>query len=316
MAAQWPIAPRTGGDRMHGRPLGPTRATCYLVAAMALVGANVAFGKTLAREVPIHAFLVFRFLVSSLVLWVLARGEAGPRLASMTGAELRQLVAMAALGMVGFTVLMLEGVKRTAAADAGIITATLPAVLALMGVLALGERMTPARAGAVLLAMSGLMLVQAGGGAGGSHSLAGNLLVGGAVLCEASFVILAKRLAERFQPFRLALGANLAGLVLSLPLLALDWGQLDITRFSPQLWALAIWYVLAASVISLWFWYRGLPHVETWRAGVATAALPVAALAVSALALGETLGPARLAGAALVIAGIVAAALSAGERRG
>ena len=169
--------------------------------------------------------------------------------------------------------------------------------------------------------MLGVALVQAGGAdvAVGSlltgGPLAGNLLVGGAVACEASFVILAKRLAERFRPFRLALGANVAGLVLSLPLLALDWGRLDVARFSLRLWATAVWYVLAASIVSLWFWYRGLPHVETWRAGVATTALPVTALAVSAVALGEPIGPARLAGAALVIAGIVIAALAPGGAR-
>jgi probable blue pigment (indigoidine) exporter len=63
-------------------------------------------------------------------------------------------------------------------------------------------------------------------------------------------------------------------------------------------------------VFCLWLWYGGLPHVETWLAGLATAAMPVTALAASALYLGETIGPVRLAGAALVIAGIVLGALS------
>jgi drug/metabolite transporter (DMT)-like permease len=76
------------------------------------------------------------------------------------------------------------------------------------------------------------------------------------------------------------------------------------------MWVLGVWYSLAASVICLWLWYRGLPYVETWLAGLATAAIPVAALATSALYLGETIGPARLAGAALVIAGIVLGALA------
>jgi drug/metabolite transporter (DMT)-like permease len=75
-------------------------------------------------------------------------------------------------------------------------------------------------------------------------------------------------------------------------------------------WVLGTWYALAASVLCLWLWYSGLPHVETWLAGLATAAMPVVALAMSALYLGESIGPARLAGAALVIAGIVLGALS------
>ena len=76
------------------------------------------------------------------------------------------------------------------------------------------------------------------------------------------------------------------------------------------MWLLGVWYTLAASVICLWLWYRGLPYVETWLAGLATAAIPLAALAMSALYLGEAIGGWKLAGAALVIAGIALGALS------
>ena len=80
-------------------------------------------------------------------------------------------------------------------------------------------------------------------------------------------------------------------------------------------WLLGTWYALAASVICLWLWYRGLPYVETWLAGLATAAIPLAALATSALYLGETIGGWRLAGAALVIAGIVLGAMAPSRAR-
>ena len=66
-------------------------------------------------------------------------------------------------------------------------------------------------------------------------------------------------------------------------------------------------------MICLWLWYRGLPYVETWLAGLATAAIPVAALATSALYLGEVIGGWRLVGAALVIAAIVLGALASGK---
>jgi drug/metabolite transporter (DMT)-like permease len=76
------------------------------------------------------------------------------------------------------------------------------------------------------------------------------------------------------------------------------------------MWLLGTWYALSASVFCLWLWYGGLPYVETWLAGLATAAIPVAALAASALYLREPIGAARLAGAALVIAAIVLGAMS------
>jgi drug/metabolite transporter (DMT)-like permease len=285
-------------------------AVLLLVAAMTLTGANVAFGKAIVAEVPVYAFMLFRFAVASAALAVMVRGEPGPRLKDMQRGELRDLALMALLGMVGFTVLMLEGLKRTSAVDAGIITATLPAVVAALGVVFSGDRLSRPQLFAVALAVAGLLLVQTTGAARGASTLIGNLLVGGAVLCEASFVILGKRLAPPYRPLRLSLGANLVGLGLSIPLALIDAPALDLGTIRPAMWLLGTWYALAASVICLWLWYRGLPYVETWLAGLATAAIPVAALATSALYLGEAIAPIKLAGAGLVIAAIVLGALS------
>ena len=187
-------------------------------------------------------------------------------------------------------------------------------MVALLSVIVIGDRLSRAQIGAVALAVAGLVLVQTTGAATGASTLLGNLLVGGAVLCEASFVLLGKRLAPPYRPLRLALGANLVGLVLSLPLALMELPAFDPASVRPETWVLAVWYSLAASVICLWLWYRGLPYVETWLAGLATAAIPVAALGMSALYLGEVIGPARLAGAALVIAAIVLGALASPSR--
>lgn len=290
-------------------------AAVFLLAAMTLTGANVAFGKAVIAEFPIYVFVLFRFIVATIALLLVVGAEDGPKLRDMSRAQMRDLALMSLLGMVGFTVLIFEGLKRTAAADAGIITATLPAVVAVLGVAIAGDRLSRLQGAAVALAVSGLVLVQASGAAAGSSSLLGNLLVGGAVLCEASFVILGKRLAPPYRPLRLALGANLVGLVLSFPLALMELSAFDPASVSIGAWALGTWYALAASVICLWLWYRGLPYVETWLAGLATAAIPVAALAASALYLGEPIGPARTVGATLVIAAIVLGALAPDRRR-
>ena len=290
-------------------------AALSLIAAMTLTGANVAFGKAVVASFPIYVFVLFRFMVSCLALMLIAPTESGPRLKDMSRGAQRDLVLMSLLGMVGFTVLMFEGLKRTSAADAGIITATLPAVVALLGVVVMCDRLSRVQTAAVALAIAGLLLVQTWGARAGASSVVGNLLVGGAVLCEASFVLLGKRLAPPYRPLRLALGANVVGLVLAVPLAATQLPAFDARAIPLEMWALGIWYSLAASVICLWLWYRGLPHVETWLAGLATAAIPVAALATSALYLGETIGPVRLAGAALVIAGIVVGALASPAKR-
>ncbi len=296
--------------------LSPRNAAALsLLAAMTLTGANVAFGKAIVATVPVYAFVLFRFVVASAALLLVVRGESGPKLKEMTGGQWRDLSLMSLFGMVGFTVLLFEGLKRTSAADAGIITATLPALVAVLGIALMGDRLSRSQTMAVGLAVAGLMLVQATGAATGTSGLVGNLLVGGAVFGEACCVLLGKRLAPPYRPLRLALGANLVGLFLSLPLaagevLSFDWASVPLS-----IWLLGTWHALTASVVCLWLWYRGLPHVETWLAGLATAAIPLTALAMSALFLGETIGGWKLAGAALVIAGIVLGALSPDRTR-
>ena len=148
-----------------------TLAALSLIGAMALTGANVAFGKAIAVAVPVYIFVLFRFVVASLALAPMACGEPGPRLVQMSRGEWRDLALMALLGMVGFTVLMLEGLKRTAAADAGIITATLPAVVAALGVLFAVDRLSRMQTLAVGLAVAGLLLVQTTSATGGSTTL-------------------------------------------------------------------------------------------------------------------------------------------------
>jgi drug/metabolite transporter (DMT)-like permease len=85
---------------------------------------------------------------------------------------------------------MLEGLKRTAAADAGIITATLPAVVAALGVLFAGERLSRLQATAVGLSVAGLLLVQALSVQGGSTTLLDKpARIAGAVLVIGGIVL-------------------------------------------------------------------------------------------------------------------------------
>ena len=298
------------GKRMTKPLLFPRRlaAPASLTAAMVLTGANVVLGKAIVAEVPVYLFMLFRFLVSTAALLALVHGEPGPKLRQMQRGQARDLTFMALLGMIGFTALMFEGLKRTSASEAGIITATLPAVVALLGVAVMGERLTIAQAGAVGLAVAGLLLVAAGAERRWA-SLFGNLLVVGAVVCEASFVILGKRLAPPYQPLRLALGANLVGLTCAAPLALLQL-PFDVGAISGSTWMLATWYALSASVFCLWLWYRGLPHVETWLAGLTTAAVPITALVAAVLLLAEAVDAWKLAGGVLVLGAIVLGALA------
>lgn len=289
-------------------------AMLCLIAAMATTGANVPLVKLLLEGMRAETLLVARFALAAVVLAPLAWHESGPSLTSLGG---RQWWTVAILGLVGsvlFTWFVLEGVRRTSGASAGIILAALPAVVAGAGLIR-GERLSGGEVAMIALAVAGVAMIHVGAAGAtaadaSSDPLLGNLLIGCAVLCEAAFVIGARRISTEIGPLRLSLAVALVGLAGCLPpaavaLASSHWAGIELGTA-----ALFVWYALTASVLCTVLWYRGVAHVERWAAGLATAVVPVAALVVAVLVLGETIGAAQVAGAALVVAAIGAGTLA------
>ncbi len=142
---------------------------------------------------------------------------------------------------------MLFGVALTSALAAGVIMAAIPAAVALLSRLFLRERITgalppasPARSPASRWSRSRATTAQPGGG-----SLWGNLLLLGAVLCEASYVVIGKQLTGNVSPKRISALINLWGLALVTPLRALAGAQLRLQRGSSGI-------VVAAALLFAW----------------------------------------------------------------
>jgi drug/metabolite transporter (DMT)-like permease len=72
-------------------------------------------------------------------------------------------------------------------------------------------------------------------------------------------------------------------------------------------WSLVTFYSLAASVVTVWLWMRGLRDVPASRAGVFTVMLPVASALVGVLVLGEAFGTWHVVAFVLALAGLVLA---------
>ncbi len=289
-------------------------AMICLLAAMAMGGANVPFGKAIVSELPVEAFMLIRFALATVVLAMLVPLEAGPSLAALSWRGWAGVLALAVFGSVLFTAFLLSGLQRTSAVDAGIITASLPAVVVAMGA-ALGDRPRPGEVAMVVLAVAGVALIQVTALERATATLAGNLLVGLAVLCEATFVLVSRRMGQLIRPVRLSFAVAGVSLVVCLPLLATGLPSFDPAAVKPDIWLLVVWYSLSASILATVLWYLGAPYLPTWAAGLATAALPATALALAVFWLGERVTAVQLLGAAMVVLAIVAGTLSQRQAR-
>jgi drug/metabolite transporter (DMT)-like permease len=213
---------------------------------------------------------------------------------------------------------MLFGVSMTSTLSAGVIMSAIPAASALMGWYFLKETISWRIWLAVFLAVLGIALLALARASAGSadplaapypHALWGNLLLFGAVLCEAAYVVIGKRLSDTLSAKRIAALINLNGFALSTPAglyLAL---QFDFGAVAPQWWALLVLYALAASVWVVWLWMTGLRTVPATQAGVFTVMLPVATAAIGILGFHEQFTPVQAAAFVLALISLLLATL-------
>lgn len=280
-----------------------------LASGMALVGSYVGLSKILVLVLPIFLLAWLRFGIAAVAMagWV----KRQPGEAPLSRHDRWLLFLESFFGNFLFSVCMLFGVARTSALAAGVIMAAIPAVVAILSSLLLHERITPRVAIGIACAVGGIALVSFGKHAGGAGAdaggLLGNLLLLGAVTCEAIYVVIGKKLTGNVSPKRISALINLWGLLLVTPLGVWQALSFDFASVSAGHWWLLLFYSLAASMVTVWLWMTGLKHVPASQAGVFTVMLPVAAAVVGVVFLGERFSPAQAAAFALALVGVVLA---------
>jgi len=288
--------------------------------SMSLVGSYVALSKPLVLVFPVFLLAWLRFGIGGLAMWTWLKKPAHEP--PMTAQTRRLLFLESFLGNFLFSICMLFGVSMTTAVAAGVVMSSIPAVVALLSWLFLRERIGWRSAAAIGCAALGIGLfslqkaapgvqeaVDSAGPFGMSRLVLGNLLVFAAVVCEAAYVVIGKRLTDGLSPRRISAIINLWGFALVTPMGLWAAWSFDFSAVELPIWTLLVFYGLAASMWTVWLWMTGLKTVPASQAGVFTVMLPISAAAVGVLFMGERLTPLQLLAFGIALAGLLLATL-------
>jgi drug/metabolite transporter (DMT)-like permease len=298
----------------------PNRLLAYscLALSMSLVGSYVALSKPLAAVFPVMLLAWLRFGIGAIAMlkWVKCPADEA-RLSRQTKVL---LFLESFFGNFLFTLCMISGVSMTSAVTAGVTMAAIPAVVALMSWLFLRESVTARTWAAIALAVIGIGL-NAWSKAGqpeptpASNPALGQLLLIAAVLCEAAYAVIGKKLTATVSPKRITALINLWGFALSTPAgLYLAW-RFEFAQVAAPMWGLLLFYALAACVWTVWLWMTGLRVIAASQAGIFTVLLPVSAALVGMLALGERIGPTQFLAFGIALASVAIATWPARGKR-
>ena len=295
---------------------------------MALVGCYVALSKPLALTFPVLLLAWLRFGIGALAMphWLIKPANDPP----MTSQTRRLVFLESLLGNFLFSICMLYGVSMTSATSAGVIFAAIPAAVAMMSWVFLRERIAPRVWAGVACAVVGIALLtltkqehstqiarELGGSVANVANVAndrafwGNLLLLGAVVCEAAYAVIGKKLTGVLGPKRIAALINLWGFALMTPFgiyLALDF---NFGAVAVSMWWLLVFYAVAASVWTVWLWMTGLKSVPSAQAGVFTVMLPLTASLTGVVVLGERLSGLQAVAFGIALLGVLLATFPA-----
>lgn len=288
-------------------------ACACLALSMALVGSYVALSKPLAAAFPVLLLAWLRFGIAAIAMLPWLRKPAGEL--PLSPAVRRLVFLESLLGNFLFSICMVYGVSMTSAVSAGVVMAAIPAVVAVASWAVLRERIAARVWLAVGCAVIGIGLLglskpaQGQGAAASGHAVLGHLLLFAAVLCEAAYAVIGKKLTGILSAKRISALINLWGLALATPFGLYLATSFDFAAVSTSAWALLVFYALAASIWTVWLWMTGLQAIPASQAGVFTVMLPVSAALVGVLVLGESMGLAQMFALAIALVGVALATL-------
>jgi drug/metabolite transporter (DMT)-like permease len=290
-----------------------TRTTAYalLYASMSLVGIYVALSKPLTAALPVFLLAMLRFGIAAIAMlpWL----KRAPEEALLSTQDKWRLFWQSFFGNFLFSICMLYGVMLSSATAAGIIMSLIPAAVALLSWLFLKERPGPRVLFALVLAIAAILFVNLAKADADDHAragLLGNALLLGAVICEAIYVVIGKKLTENVSAKRVSALINLIGLCLILPFGLWQAAGFAFGAVSTSAWLLLLFYALAASQWSVWLWMTGLKTVPASQAGVFTVALPIAATLIGIVFLGERFTWAHGVAFACAVSGVLLIAMA------
>jgi drug/metabolite transporter (DMT)-like permease len=291
----------------HAHAHAPWLAYACLAGSMALVGSYVGLSRVLVAALPVFLLAWLRFGIAAVAMAGWVRRQPGE--SSISPHDRHLLFWESFLGNFMFSICMPFGVQATSAVAAGVTMAAIPAAVALLSWGWLGERVGLRVGCGIVCAVAGIAVLASPQSAAGAEPapLWGYLLLLGAVICEAAYVVIGKRLTAQVSPRRISALINLWGLALVTPFGVWQAWHFDFAGPALGIWALLLFYSLTASVVTVWLWMQGLRSVPAPQAGVFSVMLPIAATAIGVIGLGEVLSAAQGGALLLALAGLLLA---------
>ncbi|MBI2204848.1 MAG: DMT family transporter [Candidatus Rokubacteria bacterium] len=284
------------------------RAYLSLVLIVVIWASYPTLGKVALRDLPPFLLATIRCSLASIFLvTLLVRSTATP----LHGLGWSAFGTFLFLGVAGYwlsTQFSYLGYYFTTAANAVILQAATPVLVAVGARFYLGERLTRLQQLGVAVSVFGVLVVITNGRLAllrFEELRAGDFITLGALTGWAAYTVYGKRAMRDYSPELATTAAYVLGTLLMFPTAAATAAYFPAPRLaSPVAWTIIVYQAVVGALAHLW-WYRAVNVVGPSISAIFLNLQPIVGVVLAWLILGETIGPWQIAGGMFVIAGVV-----------
>lgn len=282
------------------------KTTLLLLFLMnAIWGGTYAAVKSIMPHAPYYLVTSTRYLLAAIPVLLYVGRRYGLRMSR--GDYLRCLI-IGLSTLVFSPLLMYTGVNLGRSADAAILTATEPLLVALGAYFYLRERIGGRTVAALFIAFAGALLLSEFWRENGLVNPVAIALIATAVIFESTYSVLSKELLARHEPIKILAVVLLSGsLVNATAITGLGWWP-DLAGLNGVDWlVLVVYLVLICTVFGFAFWNFALRHNATANVSLTIFVQPLFGLLIGWVWLRESPSFGQLTGTLMILAALTIA---------
>ncbi len=274
-----------------------------LVAVQVLFGSWPLMGKVILRSVSVTSLVALRLIGAALALAFLQR-QLKPLL-KMPRRDLGLLVLCALCGVVGNQLLYVKALSLTTVINAALLTTTIPVITLFVSIIFGYDNWSLKRVLGIALAGAGVIyLIDPLRAQITTDTTAGNFLLLANALCYAVYLVISKRLLDRYGALNVITWIFLVSAVLVLPLSLFSFGNDNLGAITWTVWLLIAIVILLPTVGAYYLNAWALTHVSPSTAAVYIYLQPLIAFGFAPLLLGEKWSSKTSVATLLIFAGV------------
>jgi drug/metabolite transporter (DMT)-like permease len=287
--------------------LSQTRAYAALLLIAVLWGTFPATGKLAVADFPPVFLTAIRGVIASGFLVALLARSGAETARGLAPNSIRAFVILGVCGLTLSTQLSYIGYAYTTAANAAILQAATPVLVALGARAFLGERLRRRQQAGVAISGLGVLVVVTGGRLlmlRLEQLRPGDFITLIGLVAWTAYTVYGKRVITTHSPALTTTAAYVAGTCLLVAEAALTVPLFPRPALTSLLaWAVVFYHALFGAVAHIW-WYRAVERVGASRAAVFMNVTPIVGIVMATTLLSEPVGVWEVLGTLLVLGGV------------